>query len=493
MTRNQAFTMSYFRRFDWSLSRWSFSFVSLAALFAASPLLAIEVEVKNDSVVDGSTATVQAGFDPGESAAAWLTSPCTGTIVAVRVYWRSLSGGTPPSLEDSITIAQQGTFPTPGPALAFLEGPVLTDGVLNEYRYLDENNTIPISVPVNNNQVFVVSFRFDSNPSPFNGPSVVTDTNGCQGGKNSINANGIGWVNSCALGVSGDFMIRAVVDCPEATGACCVVSGNCVPDATQSECIQGGGTYQGDDSECSGVTCPVLIGACCKPDGSCQDNLTSSQCSAMSGTYQGNGSNCSQVSCPLPPQACCNPSNSFCSLLPPGDCAGFGGVPQGPGTTCVGPSSNQCPTGACCLPSGTCLEGARPSTCAAQGGVYQGTGVTCGQVSCPQPQGACCLTSGGCSVSAQDICEGFGHTWMGVGTDCADADMNGTADVCEPPAPPDGDMDEDEKTDGLDLQIFTTAVASSSTNPTHLAHGDFNGNNVMDVGDIAGMVNALLP
>jgi hypothetical protein len=67
--------------------------------------------------------------------------------------------------------------------------------------------------------------------------------------------------------------------------------------------------------------------------------------------------------------------------------------------------------------------------------------------------------------------------------------MNGTADACEAP---DGDMNVNSVVDGADLQIFTDAVKSSSTNPTHLAHGDFSGNGVMGTEDIDAMVDVLL-
>lgn len=110
--------------------------------------VAEEVVVKNDSLADGGNGAIQAGFDAGESAAAWLTSPCNGRIVAVQIFWKSLTGGQPPSLEQSITIFGNGTFPQPGPILALLEGPVMTDGFINEFRYLDELNTIPIDVPI---------------------------------------------------------------------------------------------------------------------------------------------------------------------------------------------------------------------------------------------------------------------------------------------------------------------------------------------------------
>ena len=180
---------------------------------ATSAAQAAEVVAKNDSLSGGSQGVIQAGFDPGESAASWLTSPCDGNIVAVQVFWRSTTGTEPQSLEDSIRVFAAGAFPTPGSLLVSIDGPVMTDSVINEFRYLDENQTIPLNVPVSNGQIFVVSFKFLEDPNPLAGPSVVNDTDGCQAGKNTIDAVGIGWISSCLLGVTGDWVIRAVVDC----------------------------------------------------------------------------------------------------------------------------------------------------------------------------------------------------------------------------------------------------------------------------------------
>lgn len=472
-------------------SRLSFVALALAMFLAigASRMSAAEVVVRNDSINDGSSVAIQSGFDAGESAGVWLTSPCDGRIVAVQVFWKSLTGGQPPSLEQTIAIRSAGFFPNPGDVLALLEGPVMTDGFTNEFRYLDELNTIPIDVPINQGQTFAITFEFANDPNPLIGPSLVTDLDGCQPGRNAINAIGLGWVSACALGVSGDFFIRAVVDCDEPLGACCLTTGDCIPDAAESDCLDAGGTFQGSNSSCNGANCPVLIGGCCLPNGTCENNYTESNCKADGGAYLGDGVLCAGFTCPQPPQACCNPSGTFCAMQDPSDCLLFGGIPQGSGTTCTGPSQDQCPTGACCLPSGSCAASLTPAQCADQGGVYQGNGIGCGQVSCPQPQGACCLTSGGCTVSGQAVCEGFGHTWKGVGTNCSDANSNGTADACEPP---DGDMNHSGETDGLDLQRFVDAMRLNSSDPMDVSRGDFNGNGVIDDGDMDGMVDALL-
>ncbi len=97
---------------------------------------------------------------------------------------------------------------------------MLTDGVLNEYRHLDENMAVPVLVPVSTNETFVVALEFDMTVTATD-PSVVRDVDGNQAGRNAIFARlapgSYTWFNSASLGVNGDWVIRAVVDC--ATGA----------------------------------------------------------------------------------------------------------------------------------------------------------------------------------------------------------------------------------------------------------------------------------
>ena len=186
----------------------------IAIAMAAS---ANEVTVQNDSLDDGGSGTIQAGFAPGEKAASWLTTPCDGNIVAVQVFWRSLFGNAPLSIEDSVDIYRDGSFPVPGALAQEIAGPVLNDGVLNEYRYLDENNTIPLIVPVVADETFIVALTFAEAPDPTQGPSVVDDDGGIEPNRNAIYASLGGgnfqWFSNVTLGVLGDWVIRAVVDC----------------------------------------------------------------------------------------------------------------------------------------------------------------------------------------------------------------------------------------------------------------------------------------
>jgi len=55
----------------------------------------------------------------------------------------------------------------------------------------------------------------------------------------------------------------------------------------------------------------------------------------------------------------------------------------------------------------------------------------------------------------------------------------------------DGDLNLDGLTDGGDLQRFVSGIISGAT-PDEVCHGDFDGLNGLDIGDIAGMVTAVL-
>ncbi len=198
----------------------TFLSAGLASLIAGSASAA-EMTVQNDSLTNFGTAVIQAGFVVGEKGASWLTSPCDGNIVAVQIFWLSASGGTGQLLGDSIGIHRSGTFPTPGALAQQIQAPLLTDGVINEYRYLDDNNTVPLIVPVTNNETFVVAYTFSETPGS-GGASLTTDSNGIRVGRNSIYAYLGGatyvWFSSESFGLTGDFVIRAVVDCQASGG-----------------------------------------------------------------------------------------------------------------------------------------------------------------------------------------------------------------------------------------------------------------------------------
>jgi hypothetical protein len=394
--------------------------------FASVAAVAEEVDVLNDSAVDGSTVAIQAGFVAGESAAAWLTSPCDGNIVAVQVFWLSLFGGTGDSLEDSITIFAGGTFPAPGAELAFLEGPVVRDGFLNEFRSLDEAGAIPIEVPVETGETFVVSFRFLNDPDPLFGPSVCTDFDGCQGGRNAYQTTSGTWRNLCAEGVSGDLVIRAVVDCAEPTGACCNSNGICADEVLAENCQQEFDTFFPDQS-CAEVTCPEGTGACCNGEGGCLQNQT----------------------------------ETFCEEV-------LGGIYAGRGTDC---DDDVCVLGACCRADGSCDETVG-ILCRDEGDLFQGPGTTCAETECPEPLGACCVATTCVPDQTLNDCFSFTGIWAGPLTECFD----GICPICD-----DGDANGDLQVDLADFGFFQHCFGAAGTGECKCL--DMDNNNVVDLDD----------
>lgn len=193
-------------------STWVLSMSLLSSLAGA-----VEITLKNDSLTNLGTAVIVTGFVASEKAAAWLTTPCDGNVRAVQIFWRSQSGTAANTIEASVEISRAASFPTPGMLHTAVLGPVLSDGVLNEYRFVDENNTIPINVPVTAGETFVVSFEFGNAPPDGIGPSIARDTDGITAGRNGLLAlfgTSTQWFNASTLGVTGDWIIRAVVDCP---------------------------------------------------------------------------------------------------------------------------------------------------------------------------------------------------------------------------------------------------------------------------------------
>ncbi len=410
--------------------------------------LAAEVVVKNDSYFTGGSAYIVGDFIPGEHAGARLTSPCDGTIVAVQVAWLTEDPGYPPSLERAIHVYEGSTFPTPGAELAYLEAPLLTSGYINEFRYLDEAGTIPLSIPVNMGEQFYVTLEFEEATHIADGtPSVIRDLSGCQSGKNVIYAIPGDWINFC-LFTTGDLVIRAVVDCGELPGACCLPSGAC-------------------------------------------EYVTPTQCGEVGGEFQEVGQSCAAAECPQPLGACCFESTGGCLNMTMPNCDLAGGAWGGPDTSCA---TYVCfPSGACCLADGTCADEQSPTGCSALDGTFMGDGSACAGVECPAPAGACCIAvTGGCLLLTADDCSVVGGYWAGWPTDCSDANQNGTADACER-----GDVNCDGAVDAFDVDPFVLALTDASGYEAlypecYLANADINRDGAVNAFDIDAFVTLLV-
>lgn len=372
---------------------------------------AAEVVVKNDSLVDGGISFIIGDFAIRDQASVWLTSPCDGAIVAAQIFWLSDPPGAPLVIHENVWIHEAGKFPAPGNELARLESPLLTSGVLNEFRTIDEQGSL-LNIPVAMGQTFVVSLEYAEPTFIDSGsPSVVRDVDGCQSGRNAVLDIKSGWFDIC-LFIGGDFVIRAVVDCSDLTGACCLPSGQCAPGLTAAACSGAGGDYQGDGVSCESVSCPQPTVACCFGPESCLD-LTAGDCSTAEGFTAGAGTDCDSHECFV--------------------------------------------TGACCFVDGGCAAGVPAEVCFSVDATFQGEGVTCENANCPQPEGACCFTTLNgtqCfSLTADDCLVISESNWAGPFTNCADFDSSLVADACEC-GEIDQDWDGDCDVDGSDYANF---------------------------------------
>jgi hypothetical protein len=190
----------------------------LLAVAATVPAaLASDVTVKNDALSDGSTVAVQMGFAPNEIGAGVLdTAPANYPLklkelqvfigkcpsvannnLNVKLYvWATstISGGSP-------TLAQAVYT---SPTLAFTAGGFNTWNV--EASNLVMNGAFTVGCQVINpvNALCLEIFQLGYTPN------LVTDSNGCQAGKNWVRQTNGQWLNLCSAGVSGDVAVRAI-------------------------------------------------------------------------------------------------------------------------------------------------------------------------------------------------------------------------------------------------------------------------------------------
>lgn len=201
--------------------------VCITVLSWACGVQGSEIILQNDSIPSAGAGTPLPAFLPGEIVAAWFTAPVTGNIVGVQILWDSILGGNPPSQEASIKVYSNGAFPTPGIPLAVITAPVLSDGTINEFRFLDPpQDSVALQVPVISGQSFVVGLEFlnQSSGNPV-ASAIEIDQDGCQSGLNSVFVMPGGWTDACLLGVTGDFGIRAIVTPEPATLGLLLIGG----------------------------------------------------------------------------------------------------------------------------------------------------------------------------------------------------------------------------------------------------------------------------
>jgi hypothetical protein len=205
-------------------------------------------------------------------------------------------------------------------------------------------------------------------------------------------------------------------DCP--LGACCLDLMCLQESLDENSCVEAGGEYLGDGSECGAATCN-LGGACCFPPYDCADDFPEETCIESGGQFYGPGSTCAGLNCWTEPLgACCHADGTCMPAVRESDCMSDGDVFAGPDSDCEACEHSHLPIGACCLPDGSCVDGLLEYECINNDGVTHHPGQACDEVECePIPTGACC-TPFGCLVADPIICEMKGGAYQGNGTTC---------------------------------------------------------------------------
>ncbi|HTE06274.1 MAG TPA: hypothetical protein VK824_08770, partial [Planctomycetota bacterium] len=226
----------------------------LVAGLLAPDAAASDVTVKNDALSDGSAVAVQLGFAPNEIGAAVLDTAAgnyplklkelqvyigkcpsvANNALSVKLYvWAtaSIAGGSP-TLAQALYVS---------PTLSF------TAGAFNAWNVEAANLTVggaftvgcQVLNPVNSLclEVFQIGHT----------PNLVTDSNGCQAGKNWVRQTNGQWLNLCAAGVSGDVAVRATGFADNGNGSFVDLggglAGNFVPQLSGSGSLAANGSF----------------------------------------------------------------------------------------------------------------------------------------------------------------------------------------------------------------------------------------------------------
>ncbi len=210
------------------MKRWQIG-AGLSAICSAGAIGQCNDEVSRiDSAPDeDAEVNVCPCFTPGEVAMTILDVPPGGsvTLSQIQIFWQSIFGGQPDSLEAALIVYDMNQTGPADPQTfvplcseiegCILEGPVLGDGFLNAFDVSVFNIQLPES-----RFGLGIEFLTNTTVNPFFTPSVASDNDGHNnaGGvvRNWVLVNGNTWQSSQSLMVSGDWIIRAVVEICEA-------------------------------------------------------------------------------------------------------------------------------------------------------------------------------------------------------------------------------------------------------------------------------------
>jgi MYXO-CTERM domain-containing protein len=233
---------------------------------------AVEMTLQNDGWTDGGAVYCQAGFAAGEAGAATL-GPVAATFTIKKI--RFLFCGDTLTRTVTLRIYLDSGNPIPGTEIHSADYQVTgSDDALQEMDLSGENVVVPGGGSIR------VSLQFQHSGLP----SISRDDDGITAGRNWINAQGMGWVASNDMGLTGDWVIRAIVDVQQVDEPDAGVA----PDGTAQDADAGGdiggdtGVDAGGDLVPDEDTTTCNTSADCPGGHICRDNLCVRACSTSS-------------------------------------------------------------------------------------------------------------------------------------------------------------------------------------------------------------------
>lgn len=230
---------------------------SLTVLTLCAAAGATDVTLQNDSIPESGQANVavQGGLVPGEIAVAVLTTAGANypiTLKTIKVFVAKQNQAAPNSMTVQLYVWAQGapsvgsTNPNPNNALYASPQLSFTAGAFNTWDVSGSNLVIngPCLVGCKVVTTGLVGGAYQ--------PNNVTDTNGCQGGKNYIWAKNLitqqfSWANLCSFGASGDWGIHVDATISQNLGQFtnlgASLAGNFAPVLTGNGSLADGGAF----------------------------------------------------------------------------------------------------------------------------------------------------------------------------------------------------------------------------------------------------------
>jgi hypothetical protein len=203
-----------------------FAALALVLLVGVLPATAAETMLQNDSFVAGQSAGFQGGFTAGEMGAVRLvpTGPFPLNVTRVQL----LFGGATTTQVVTLHIWDDSAGAA-APGIELYANDYTLTGADTALQEIDLTGA---GVQVSG--AFRVGIEFQHSGTP----SIARDNDGIAAGRNFVNAVGLGWLDSAALGLTGDWIIRAGVTAPSGGGGGVVQNDSFLPG--QSAGFQGG-------------------------------------------------------------------------------------------------------------------------------------------------------------------------------------------------------------------------------------------------------------